>query len=311
MNRNRFIKLLFPLLGFIVLAFSFWLLHKKLSDYNLDDILHSLSAIGRNQLSWAVGFTIIGYLVISTYDILAFNYLDRFLHKTKIFLITFIVYGVSNTTGFTLLIGGGIRYYFYSRWGVSPKDIAKITAFGNLSLWLGLLTVGGMACLIDPLNLTRFPQFQFVPLKALGSFLVIIVTVYLFLCWRKRTLKIKNTVIYFPSLKTSLCQLLVFTSDWALAAATLYVLLPSNANLSYPTFFSIYLLGMNAAVLSYVPSGLGIFETVILFLLPNTISPPDALGSFLVYRTIRFLLPLAVAVFLAGMLEINYKLRTK
>ncbi|GAB4531063.1 MAG: hypothetical protein Tsb0014_14280 [Pleurocapsa sp.] len=311
MNRDRYTKLLFPVLGFIILAFSFWLLNKKLSHYNLDDILHSLSTIGKSQLSWAVGFTIIGYLVISTYDILAFSYLNRFLHKTKIFLITFIVYGISNTTGFTLLIGGGIRYYFYSRWGISPKDIAKITAFGNLSLWLGLLTVGGMACIIDPLNLAQFPQFKFIPFKALGSFLVVIVTVYLFLCWRKKALKIRDTVIYFPSLKTSLCQLFVFTSDWALAAATLYVLLPNDDNLSYPTFFGMYLLGMNAAVLSYVPSGLGIFETVILFLLPQTISPPDALGSFLVYRTIRFLLPLAVAVSLAGMLEINHKLKAK
>ena len=150
LNKNKF---LFPIVGLIFLAFSLWLLNKKLSNYNLEDILQSLSAIDKSQLGCALGLTAIGYLVISIYDILAFNYLNQFLNKTKIILITFIVYAISNTTGFTLLIGGAIRYYFYSRWGISPKNTAKITAFGNLSLWLGLLTTGGLACIIDPIDL--------------------------------------------------------------------------------------------------------------------------------------------------------------
>ena len=70
MNRDRLFGLLFSLLGFLILAFSLWILNRELSKYNLHDILNSLLALGDRQISLAVGFTCLGYLVISTVKIL-------------------------------------------------------------------------------------------------------------------------------------------------------------------------------------------------------------------------------------------------
>ena len=133
MNRDRLTRWLYPALGFFLLAFSFCILNKELARYNPQDILDSLSQISDRQLTCALGFSLLGCLVISSYDLIAFRFLKYSLDIKRILFTTFITYAVSNTTGFTLLIGGGIRYRFYSLWGVPAKHIAKIIALGNIT----------------------------------------------------------------------------------------------------------------------------------------------------------------------------------
>ncbi len=309
MNRERLTGLLCSLVGFLLLAFCLWILNRELSKYNANDIINSLLAIGEGQILLAVGLTGLGYLVISTYDVIAFRHLNLYLDTSKIFFTTFITYAISNVTGFTLLIGGGIRYRFYSRWRLSAKSIAKITAFGNFTFWLGLLAVTSITCLINALPISRFIQFNLIAVRPLRFILITIVGLYLYCCQQQKFIKIKGVKYYFPSLITSLSQILVFALDWALAAAVLYVLLPTDINLAYVTFYSIFLLAMTVSIISHVPGGIGVFETVILLLLPKTIYPPDALSSFLAYRTIRHFLPLSLAVSLVAVFELQQKLK--
>lgn len=309
MNRDRLVGLLFSLLGFLLLAFCLWILNRELSKYNLNDILNSFLTISDHQISLAVVLTCLGYLGISTYDLIAFRHFNICLDAKKIFFTTFLTYAISNVTGFTLLIGGGIRYHFYSRWGVSPRNIAKITAFGNLSFWLGLITISSIVCLVNSLPISHFAKLDLILVKLFGLILITIIGIYLYCCRKQKSIKVKGIKYYFPSWVTSLCQILVFSLDWALAAAVLYVLLPTNSNLSYGSFYSIFLLAMTASIISHIPSGLGIFETIILLLIPQTIYSLDAVGSFLAYRTIKQLLPLGLAISLAGIFEVYQKLK--
>jgi glycosyltransferase 2 family protein len=52
---------------------------------------------------------------------------------------------------------------------------------------------------------------------------------------------------------------------------------------------------MFAGVVSNVPDGLGVFETIILLILSSKISAAAILGSMLAYRGIYYFLPLLVA----------------
>jgi phosphatidylglycerol lysyltransferase len=99
-------------------------------------------------------------------------------------------------------------------------------------------------------------------------------------------------------------QLLVGSLDWILACSVLYVLLPEQSQLSFLQFLGIYLLAQVIALISHVPGGLGVFESMILLLAPNL--PADALlSSLLVYRGIYYLLPLALATALLGGKELQ------
>lgn len=308
MNRDRLTRWLYPTLGFFLLAFSFYILSKELARYNLQDILRSLSLISGRQLCYALGFTILSCLIISCYDLIAFRCFKYHLDIKRILFTTFITYAVSNTTGFTLLIGGGIRYRFYSLWGVPAKAIAKIIALGNLTFWLGLLTLTGITFIINPLQLPNPLNLDLFIIRCLGFFFLVLLGSYLYLCRRRKRIKIKGKMFSFPKPIVSFAQITIFSLDWGLAAAVLYCLIPHYLDKSYLNFFNIYLIAMAASIMSNVPGGLGVFETAIIFLLPKTTAVPDILSSILVYRGIRFLLPLGIALFFICCFEIRRRI---
>ena len=303
MNRDRAFRWLCSTAGFLLLLFSLYTLHQQLNRYNFSDISNSLSAIDDRALIWALGFAIASYLVISSYDLVAFRHFKYYLSPKRILFTTFLTYAVSNTTGFTLLIGGAIRYRFYSLWGVPAKTIAKVTAWGNLTFWLGLLTLTGIAFTINPLQLPETFKVDIALMRCLGIIALIAIATYLYLCYRRKRWRIRGKTFRFPKLTTSAWQISIFSLDWALAAAILYSLLP---NKSYWQFFSIYLLAMAASIISNIPGGIGVFETIIIFLLPD-IYVLDLLSSLLVYRVIRFLFPLAIALTIICIFELKQR----
>ena len=307
MNRDRLSRWIYPTVGFILLIFSGYILQKELGQYSLKDISDSIAKISDRQLAYAFSFALCDYLVISTYDLIAFRQLNHYLNRKRILFATFVTYAVSNTTGFTLLIGGGIRYRFYSLWGVPTRIIAKITAFGNLTFWLGLFTLSGITFLFNPLELPKSLGITTTVMQYLGIIALTLVGIYFYFCWQRKSLKIKNRLFHFPQPATSLSQIAVFSLDWALAAAVLYCLIPDYSHKSYIQFFSIYLLGMAVSIMSSIPGGIGVFETIIVFILPRSVFTPDILSSLLVYRSIRFLVPLAIALILICCFEFKQR----
>ena len=308
MKRNRLTRWLYPALGFCLLIFSLYTLNRELARYNLEDIAHSLSLICDRNIATALAFAFLGCFVISSYDLIAFYWLQYRLKLERILFTTFITYAVSNTTGFTLIIGGGIRYRFYSSWGVPAKYIARIIALGNITFWLGLLTLTGITFIVNPLELPNPLNINLTVIRCMGIIAISLVGIYLYLCRRRKKLKISKKTFCFPKMSVSLAQIAIFASDWALAAAVLYSLIPDYPDKSYLNFFNIYLFAMAASILSNIPGGLGVFETVVIFLLPKSIPIPDILSSLLVYRAIRFLLPLAIAILFVSYFELRRRL---
>jgi uncharacterized membrane protein YbhN (UPF0104 family) len=96
----------------------------------------------------------------------------------------------------------------------------------------------------------------------------------------------------------------VTSVDWLLAAAVLYMLLPDQVQVSYPAFLGLFLLGQGAAMISHVPGGLGVFETVLLFSLADSGNAPALTAALLLYRLIYYLLPLLLGSLLLAIHEI-------
>ncbi|MBW4506322.1 MAG: flippase-like domain-containing protein [Scytonematopsis contorta HA4267-MV1] len=294
--------------GLLLLALSIWAITNQLGEYNYRDVLNSLKAIPTQRLSLAIWLTALGYLVMILYDILGFYYIGHSLTWSKIAFTNFISSVFSNTIGFALLTGTAIRYRFYKSWGVSPLGIAQIIAFANFTFWLGMFAVAGLMFLLNPLKIPTQLNLPFSTVRPLGVFFLILVAAYLLgSIFIKQPFRVRESEFRFPSFKISLAQIAVSSLDWLLAAGILYVVLPGNASLSYLDFLGIYLLAMFAGVVSNVPGGLGVFETVILLLLRDKIPAPEILGSMLAYRAIYYFLPLIVAAGLLGLYEIRFR----
>ncbi|WP_445631867.1 lysylphosphatidylglycerol synthase domain-containing protein [Nostoc sp. DSM 114167] len=296
------------LFGLLLLVLSLLAIANELREYNYRDILNSLAAIPKSRVSWAIWLTALGYLVMIGYDILGFNYINRSLSWNKIAFTNFISSAFSNTIGFALLTGSAIRYRFYASWGVSAVAIAQVIAFANFTFWLGMFAVAGFLFIINPLKIPTQLHLPFATVRPIGGIFLLLVATYLLgSIFIKQPLIIRRHEFRFPSLKISLAQIAISSFDWILAAAVLYALLPSNISLSYLDFLGIYLLAMFAGVVSNVPGGLGVFETIILLILSSKVSAAAVLGSMLAYRGVYYFLPLLVAAGLLGIYELRFR----
>ncbi|WP_138501494.1 lysylphosphatidylglycerol synthase domain-containing protein [Nostoc sp. PA-18-2419] len=297
------------LFGLLLLVLSLWAIAHELHEYNYRDILNSLAVIPKSRLSWAILLTALGYLVMIGYDILGFNYINRSLNWNKIAFTSFISSAFSNTIGFALLTGSAIRYRFYANWGVSAVAIAQIIAFANFTFWLGMFAVAGLLFLINPLEIPTQLHLPFATVRPIGVIFLLLVTAYLLgSIVIKQPLIIRGQEFLFPCFKISLAQIAISSLDWILAAAVLYAVLP-KISLSYLDFLGIYLLAMFAGVVSNVPGGLGVFETIILLFLSSKVSAAAVLGSLLAYRGVYYFLPLLIAAGLLGIYEIKFRVR--
>lgn len=298
------------LLGFFLLGISLWAIAHELRQYNYRDIFSSLLALPTSRLYLSIGFTILSYLGLATYDTLALRYIGHPLVWTKSVFTGFISAAATNTVGFAFLTGSAIRYRFYSAWGVSAIAIAQVIAFENVSFWLGLFAVSGMMFLLNPLVIPPQLHLPFISVRPLGIVFLLLVAAYLLgSIVSKKPLKIREHDFRFPSVQIAIAQIAISSLDWILTGAVLYVLLPSTTPLSYLSFLGIYLLAMTGGVVSNVPSGLGVFESIILLLLAPQVPAAAVLGSLLAYRAVYYLLPLGVATGLLGVYEIRARMK--
>jgi phosphatidylglycerol lysyltransferase len=306
--KKKFLHAIGPLVGLVLFSIALWVLHHALKDYHYHDIARHLRELPVLNLLIAFGLALLNYLVMSGYDLLGLRYIHYQLPYRKIATASFIGYAFSNNIGLSMLAGGSVRFRLYSAWGLSVEEITKIVVFCSLTLWLGFLTLGGIVFLFEPMLIPKALHLPFVSARPIGMIFIFLVGGYLaWSLFRKRPLKIRYWEFSLPSFQVFMIQVAVASLDWALAGSILFVLLPSTSELSYLGFLGIYLLAQTAGLVSQIPGGLGVFETVILLLLAPTLPASAVFGSLLAYRGIYYLIPLAVATVMLGVHEVLEK----
>ena len=309
MTPHRLLYRLGALLGVILFSVVLWVLHRELRQYHYHDIILHIRDIPLRQVVLALLLTALNYLVLTGHDALAFRYLRYALSYSKIALAAFLGYAFSHNIGFALLSGASMRYRLYSTWGLSTGEIATVVAFNGVTFWFGVLLLGGLAFIWEPLPLPpalQLPLFRSV--HPLGVIFLLLVAGYLvFSAMRTTPLKIGAWELPFPPPGLAFAQVVLSSVDWALAAGVLYALLPAAAGVSYPFFLGVFILAQMVGVSSQVPGGLGVFETIIVLLLSPQLPAPAILGSLVVYRGIYYLLPLGIATILLAIHELSHK----
>lgn len=312
MNLKRLSQFGSPILGLLLFGVSLWAIATQLQEFDYRDIFRSMAEIPRVYLLLAFACTALNYLMLTGYDTLAMRYIRRSIPFRKIALTAVVSQAITNTAGLELLTGSAIRYRFYSAWGLSTLEIAKVITFCHVSFWLGFFAVAGLVFITEPISvpsLLRIPSNSLYPLGTI--FLFLVAGYLLWNVWSHKPMKLGKWAIPRLPVKISLFQAAIATLDWAIAGGVLYVLLLANAPLSYPSFFGVYILGQLAGVISNVPGGLGVFETVLLLSLSGQISSPELFGALLAYRGIYYFFPLIVAIVLLGIYEVRQQLDKK
>ena len=132
-----------PTVAALLFALTLWILHRELQAIHYRDVREALKALPAGHVLLSLLFTAANYLVLTSYDRLAFIYIGKRIARWRIAMTAFVSYAVSSSAGFALLSGTAVRHRFYSRWGVATADLSRIVVFNSTTYWLGLLTLAG------------------------------------------------------------------------------------------------------------------------------------------------------------------------
>ncbi len=294
-----------PLAALLVFALVVYVLHRELAQLHLKDVFRHLHAIPRRNVLAAFAFTAASYWLLSFYDVLALRYLRKAIDYGRILFTSFIAYSFGHTLGFAAFTGAAIRFRLYATAGVTAVDVATISGFCSLSIGIGLATIAGISFLMGPTHAITVLHLHRGLSLTVGFLLLAAVAGYgIWSSVAKTALEIRGWALRAPGPAIGLTQIVMAVVDMSLAGAVLWSLLPPEADISFVAFLGAYAAGVIATIISHVPGGIGVFETVIILTLPQV--PPDALlGSLLAYRAIYYLAPLIFGALLFAGKELS------
>ena len=298
MDRKRISHYLGSLFGLVIFCIALWAIHRALAGRHYSHIIRSIVELPNYRIWAALGLATLNYILLAGFDVLATRYANHPVPYRKLAIPSFIGYAFHYNAG--AFGGGAVRYRLYSLLGFSPAEIGKVLLLFFLTFSLGFLTLTGFALVWEPLALpgtTIFPEWP----DIVGPLLLCLSGAYLWSAWRGKGLRLFGKHIALPSFSISLLQLLLASLEWIISSSILYVLLPHEVRVSFPIFVCIFMWAHVAGLASNSPGGLGVFEAMILHLLPTTAPTTEVLGILLAYRGIYYVLPLLIAsVLLAG-----------
>ncbi len=282
-------------------------LHRLGGEFHLRDILAAFAAIGHWSVLLAIALTVGSYLALTGYERLALGFVGRTLPWSKYALTSFVAYAIGHNLGVAALSGGAIRYRIYTPLGFGAMEIAQVVAFCTLTFALGASTLAGVSLIANAGEASSLLHSTAQLSIALGVIALSAVAGYLLACGFRRTpLAWRDASIRLPTLGTALIQIALAAVDLGLASAALYALLPTSANISYLAFAGLYMVALAASLLSLVPGGLGVFESIMVLLLPG-VPAPQMLAALLAYRLVYYALPFGVALILLSAHELRHQ----
>ncbi|MGB8623487.1 MAG: bifunctional lysylphosphatidylglycerol flippase/synthetase MprF [Paracoccaceae bacterium] len=291
------------ILGLSLFALGLYALYHLLAPVRAADVFAQVRATHWGALGAALLATIAGYCALIGYDWSALRYLDRKLPFRIVAVGGFLGYSFGNSIGVAAISGGAVRYRIYSAFGLNAYEVAAVSTFVSLAFGVGITVIGLGALAIHPLALGDFLPWGGQSIR-LGAIAILLgsVVVLTWLSISGKSLKIRSFEVRMPSPGILYGQLGFTALDTAMAALTLYVLLPAAAP-DYVTFLAIFAAATMIGVASHVPGGVGVFESVIIASMPAAVPVEQAAAALLLFRLIYYLVPFGLAMIFVALNE--------
>ena len=110
--------------------------------------------------------------------------------------------------------------------------------------------------------------------------------------FRNKSIRIGEIKFHIPSFGSAFVQTMLGIADALCAGLVIYFCISPFINMPFGVFIGLYVIANVAGVFSQVPGGIGVFETVFMVALPETVDKASIFGALLAYRIIYYVLPL-------------------
>lgn len=291
---KRLIKKVISYSGIFFFLLAAGMLWWQLRNYSLSDIAHAILNIPFINLAMACVACILGYLALSLYDYLALNYVGGHVSWWKWMLAGMLGFAISNNAGHAVVSGGAIRYRLYTRWRIRGGDIIKMLTISGFTYFLGASAIVVISYFLIPHNIFQDSIGANVGINMLFIFCLGTLLAYFAtsLFFYNKNIQIGQLRFQIPSPHMALTQTILGITDSVLAGLVLYFCLTPFVKIPFFMFIGLFAIAQSTGVFSQVPGGIGVFETVFLVALPDTVDKASIFGALLAYRIIYYVLPL-------------------
>jgi phosphatidylglycerol lysyltransferase len=294
-----------PLASLLVFTVVALVLRRELAHLHIHEILEELRQTPRLYVVIAFGFTATSYWLLGFYDFLGLRYIGKAVAYPRVLMTSFIANAFGHNLGLAAFTGGAVRFRMYASAGLTAIDVATVQGFCSLTIGIGLATLGGLSLTLEPTHTAAVLHLHPRWAMLVGIMLLSGVGAYATWCILGRTpIEIRGWALRAPRPALGFAQIILGMCDLSCSTAVLWWLLPPQAHMGFLTFVGAYAAAVTAGIVSHVPGGLGVFETVIVFALPD-VPASSLLGSMLIYRAVYYLAPLMAATLLFGLKELS------
>jgi uncharacterized membrane protein YbhN (UPF0104 family) len=281
-----------------------YVLYTTFQRISFADVLANVRATPASTLLLAAACAAGAFTVLAAYEVAVVRYVKHCIGRAKPVITALIAFPLGHAVGQTLLSGSALRYRMYAPAGFSAMEVGATVLLCGMpyALAFGLLLDLALVFSADALA----PLFRISSewLFVLGCVGLVKDAGYLLFVWRrKKPIRLGGWAVNVPTLRMTVLQLVVGVTDIVLISSVLYLLLPESADIALLPFIAIYLASILVGVVSHVPAGLGVLESMLLLLMPH-VPPEQLLASVLLYRVIYEVIPLVLALGLWGAYEL-------
>lgn len=271
------------------------LLFMLLRNQDWNEVWQALTSYRPTVLLTALAVVVCSFSLFASYDLLGRRYTGHHLPARQVLPLAFVCYAFN--LNLSAWVGGvALRYRLYSRLGLETSTITRILGLGLVTNWLGYLLVAGSLFALGFPKLPAGLEIGSTGLRLIGLAMLLVALFYLLACGfsSRREWHVRGHQIRLPSWRLAALQGVMGAGNWALMGLVVYILLPDKAG--YPTILAILLVSSIAGVITHIPAGLGVLESVFITLLQGQYSQGTLLAALIGYRAVYFLLPLLLAL---------------
>ena len=293
---KRLFKKLVSYAGLFFFALAAGMLWWQLRNYSLYDIIHTMLRIPVSNLVMACVACLAGYFALSLYDFLALHYVGE--HQKVVWwkwmLAGMLGFAISNNAGHAVVSGGAIRYRLYTRWRIRGGDIVKMLTISGITYTLGCAAIVVIGYFLIPTDFFEQSVGATIGVNALFTGCLIAILAYFAatIIFHKKSIKIGQLRFEIPTTQMALLQMILGIVDGMLAGLVLYSCIRPFWDIPFGTYIGLFIVAQNTGVFSQVPGGIGVFESIFLIALPDSVDKAAIFGALLTYRIIYYVLPL-------------------
>ncbi len=295
---KRFFRKLISYAGIFFFVLAAGMLYWQLRNYSWREIAHALWNIPFINLVMASVACFCGYLVLALYDLLALKYVGHKISWWKWMLAGMLGFAISNNAGNAMVSGGAIRYRLYTRWRIPGGDILKMLTFSGFTYFLGFAAVEIIGYfLVSPAFLEQSSDGVSFGMNGLFIACLSLILAYyaITIAFCDKSIRVGQIKFKIPSIGTALVQTMLGMMDALCAGMVLYFCIRPYVGpeiMPFGMFIGLFVIAMVAGVFSQVPGGIGVFESIFIAALPDSVDKASIFGALLAFRVIYYVLPL-------------------